>query len=307
MSSIASALLPVFLVIMTGVLLRRVAPLSDEGWRGFGHVTYFVFFPALIIATLASAEFSAASLAGVGTALVTATASTGALMLLLRRPLVARLGGPAFTSLFQGATRWNSFVALAIAGGLHGTQGLSLTAIAFVVLIPALNVAAVSVLTRDGTGDTRPGIGRTLRTLIANPFIWSCGVGLALAPVNEAIPQVLADTLDILGRAALGAGLLMVGAGLEIRTLARFDLAVAIGCVLKLLVLPLIAFGLSHVLGLGGTEAAVVLIAASVPTASASYVLAEKMGGDAPLMARIITAQTLLAFLTMPLFIGLAV
>ena len=39
--------------------------------------------------------------------------------------LERRLGtdGPAFTSLFQGATRWQTFVALAVAGNLYGDSG----------------------------------------------------------------------------------------------------------------------------------------------------------------------------------------
>ncbi len=40
-----------------------------------------------------------------------------------------------------------------------------------------------------------------------------------------------------------------------------------------------------------------------MPTASASYILARQMGGDAPLMAEIVTLQTLAAMLTMPVIL----
>jgi len=45
----------------------------------------------------------------------------------------------------------------------------------------------------------------------------------------------------------------------------------------------------------------VALIFAALPTGVASYTLAREMRGDAPLMAAIITTQTLLSFVTLPL------
>jgi malonate transporter len=50
----------------------------------------------------------------------------------------------------------------------------------------------------------------------------------------------------------------------------------------------------------------VVVCCASVPSASNGYILARQMGGDAPLLAQILTVQTILAVLTMPIFIALA-
>jgi predicted permease len=70
--------------------------------------------------------------------------------------------------------------------------------------------------------------------------------------------------------------------------------------VLKLAVLPTLAALLAGAFGVTGGDLSVVVIAASVPSASASYVLARQLGGNAPLMAEILTLQTLLAMGTMP-------
>jgi predicted permease len=72
---------------------------------------------------------------------------------------------------------------------------------------------------------------------------------------------------------------------------------------LKLLVMPALVLGAATVLGLTGAALSVALIAATVPTAAASYILARQMGGDAPLMAEIITLQTVLAMITMPVIL----
>jgi malonate transporter and related proteins len=58
-------------------------------------------------------------------------------------------------------------------------------------------------------------------------------------------------------------------------------------------------------IGVTGSDVTVTIIAASVPSASAAYVLARQMGGNASLMAEILTLQTLLALASMPLMISL--
>jgi len=72
---------------------------------------------------------------------------------------------------------------------------------------------------------------------------------------------------------------------------------------LKLVALPLVAAILARQFGVGALDLAVALTAASVPTSSAAFVLAKQMGGDAQLMAELITLQTLVAFVTMPVAI----
>jgi malonate transporter and related proteins len=62
---------------------------------------------------------------------------------------------------------------------------------------------------------------------------------------------------------------------------------------------------LAGLVGVAGDDMTVTIIAASVPSASAAYVLARQMGGNAGLMAEILTLQTLLALLSMPLLISL--
>jgi len=50
------------------------------------------------------------------------------------RPLLARcaVDGPAFTSIFQGATRWQTYVALSVSGNLYGDTGLALASVLLV-------------------------------------------------------------------------------------------------------------------------------------------------------------------------------
>src|SRR6266436_2317169 len=104
MAIVIAALLPVFLLIVLGFVLKRSLMRLETQWHGLERLTYYVLFPALLIQTLVKADLSSVPVAGVG--------------------------GPAFTSIFQGATRWQTSVALAVSGNLHGEIGLALASVA---------------------------------------------------------------------------------------------------------------------------------------------------------------------------------
>ncbi|MBM6579247.1 AEC family transporter [Microvirga sp. BT689] len=306
MSAVFASLIPTFLIIATGWLCRATGFINEQQWAGLERVTYVIFFPALIIDTLSRADLSSVPVLGVGGALVGSILIMAVIVLALR-PLLERsfgIDGPSFTSIFQGATRWNTFVGLAVAGSLFGQRGIALIAVAIAAMVPLLNLLAFYVFIRFA-GQPRRSPWDILRSFVTNPFIWSCAVGLALNLLAPPLPKPLAAYIDLIGRAALAAGLMIVGAGLDIRRLARPGLPHILAAGLKLVLMPVMAGTLAGLVGVAGNDMTVTVIAASVPSASAAYVLARQMGGNAGLMAEILTLQTLLALLSMPLLISL--
>ncbi len=306
MSAVFASLIPTFLIIATGWLCRATGFVNEQHWAGLERVTYVIFFPALIIDTLSRADLSSVPVLGVGGALIGAILTMAALVLALR-PLLERhfgVDGPSFTSIFQGATRWNTFVGLAVAGSLFGQRGIALIAVAIAAMVPLLNLLAFYVFIRFA-GQPRRSPWDILRSFVTNPFIWSCAVGLTLNLLAPPLPKPLAAYIEVIGRAALAAGLLIVGAGLDIRRLARPGLPHMLTAGLKLILMPVLAGTLAGLVGVTGDDMTVTIIAASVPSASAAYVLARQMGGNAGLMAEILTLQTLLALISMPVLISL--
>ncbi|KRE08248.1 hypothetical protein ASE61_01160 [Bosea sp. Root670] len=294
------SLIAVFLVIATGWFLKARNIVSPAHWVGVERLTYQVLFPAVVIHTLAMADLRSVPVLGMGASLVLAILSVAAL-LLLARPLLARagIGGPAFTSIFQGSVRWNSFVGLALAAGLQGRTGTTLMAIAVATMIPLLNVMCVFVLARFASGKPM-SLSAMIRSILYNPFIWSSAVGLVFNQVQWLLPTAFTGYLDVLGRASLGIGLLVVGSALDLDRLARPRLAHAVAVGLKLAVMPVLAWLYAGWFGVTGPALAMTVVAGAVPTATAAYFLARDLGGDAPLMAEITTLQTLLALATLP-------
>jgi malonate transporter and related proteins len=222
------------------------------------------------------------------------------------RPLLARcaIDGPAFTSIFQGATRWQTYVALAVSVNLYGDTGLALASVAMVAIIPLVNVLSVSVLAHYASPE-KQSVRAILMTVVRNPLIWACAIGLALNILHLPLPRIWHEVADALGRSSLAIGLLVTGAGLQLAGVFRPSLAAGVAVFLKLALMPVLAIALALWFGLSGSNLAIVAVCSAVPASSSAYVLARQMGGDAPLLAQIITLQTILAAFTMPIVIAL--
>src|SRR5829696_5793527 len=305
MAMVITALLPVFLLIVLGFILKRTLMRLETQWHGLERLTYYVLLPVLLVQTLVKADLDKVPVAGVGGALLLAVLAMSLLCIALR-PLLAHasVDGPAFTSIFQGATRWQTYVGLALSGNLFGDLGLALASVAMVAIIPLANVFSVGVLAHYASAEKRSA-GTIVMTVVRNPLIWACVIGLALNVTHIPLPKLWHEVADALGRSSLAIGLLVTGAGLHLEGMFRPSLAASLAVFLKLVVMPAIAVALALQFGIAGSNLAVVTICSAVPTASSAYVLARQMGGDAPLLAQIITLQTILAAVTMPVAIAL--
>jgi len=228
------------------------------------------------------------------------------LLCLALRPALARLDidGPAFSSIFQGAIRWQTYVGLSVSANMFGDIGLALASVAMVAIIPLVNVLSVAVLAHYAAPE-KQSARTVVMTVVRNPLIWACAIGLVINVIHLPLPKIWHEVADALGRSSLAIGLLVTGAGLQLKGLLRPSVSATIGVAFKLVLMPVLALVLAAWFGLSGDSLAIVAICAAVPTSPSAYVLARQMGGDAPLLAQIITLQTILAAVTMPIAIAL--
>jgi hypothetical protein len=301
-----NAITPIFLIIAIGYLLFRTRIVGEEVWSAIEHLCFYLLLPFLIIRTLSRANLGSVPVADFMLVLVVAILGMSVLLLLIHITLRGRYpdGGPTFTSLFQGITRFHGFVALAIIGPLYGDDGVALAALALAIMVPMLNMLSVVVLSLYGSGSNNPEFGAVFMRVLRNPLIIACATGLALNWVG--VPDVIFDTIVIIGNGGLGLALLAVGAGLRIGQAADQKLLIAIGVITRLIGMPLLIIGMASLIGLEGLPRTVAIIAGAVPTAATSYVMARKMGGNAELMSNIMTFQVIAAIVTLPAFIYIA-
>ncbi|GLK55167.1 putative permease [Methylopila capsulata] len=294
------SLLPSFLLILFGFSLSRSPLLPAALWEGVERLNYYVLFPALLFVTLARADLASAPIGPMAGAMVLAILLVAGGMLASRRWWMSLpdVDGRAYSSHFQGAIRWQTSVALALAATLYGREGLALGAIGVAAMIPLLNLLSVAVVASYGAS-TPPSRRALAQELARNPLILSVLAGAALNASGVQLYGPVVETVDLLGRGALGVGLLLVGAGLAPATL-RLRLDIGLVVAVKLVLMPILMIGLATLFGVEGVALGVVAISSAVPTASNAYLLARRLGGDAPLMSAIITVQTVVAFATLP-------
>lgn len=303
MQIIFESILPIFLIVATGTVLRRLTIFDPGLWNGLEQLGYYVLFPCYLFLTLATADYTSIDIGPV-TAVYLGSILILAGVLLAAWPLFRAhgVGAPQFTSVFQTATRWNGFVALAVAERIADKPGVAMVAFLMGAIIIPVNFINIGLLIWFGGG--RRDLLTVMRRLLTNPLVFSSLLGVVAGALDMAIYAPVMATLDLLGRPALGLGLLVVGAGLHVADLLKPRPVMLLPAFLKLLVFPAVVVAFGLVAGLDHTTVMLLGLSASVPTAMNGYLLAKQMGGDAPLYAAISTIQTVAAFFTMPLVLA---
>ena len=295
------ALAPVALLIGLGYALRATRFLPEASWAPVDRLVYYVLFPALLVRELATADLAGQPVLRLAAVLLGTQLAMAGLAAFARR----WLDGPAYTSVLQCLVRGNTFVALALAPAVLPRDAAALVALAVAVMVPTANLLSVAALARHGRAG-RAGPAAFLRSVAGNPLIVACAAGIALNLTGVDLPSLVTEPLAILGRATLALGLLTVGAGLRLALMADRPGLVALTTAMHLLVKPAVGLALALTLGLTGTSVLVVALACAVPTATSSYILARLLGGDAELMAALVTTTTVGAVVTLPLILRLA-
>ncbi|KJV10708.1 transporter, partial [Elstera litoralis] len=202
--AIVLALVPVMLLIGLGKLLRDHVFTAEVFWRETERLGYYLLLPALIVHSLATANWGTAPVGRLMAVLVLSTLLIALLLVALRRWMP--LGDAAFTSVFQGGIRFNNYVGLPAAAALYGAEGLALGALAAAAIVPTVNIICVLMFARYGAA--RPNLRGILLQLAKNPLLLASGLGIALNLTHLGLPPGLEPALKALGQASLPIGLL---------------------------------------------------------------------------------------------------
>ncbi|OAD14341.1 AEC family transporter [Achromobacter insolitus] len=294
--SVALLVFPDFMLVALGWALRHKLNFSREFFAGTERLVYFVLFPALLFQSILRTPITAgnaAMLLQASAALIAAGVALSWLAGLALRPSPVSLASSA-----QCGYRFNTYIGLALSASLGGAQGQTIMALIVGFAVPMANIAAVYGLARHSGGSL-------LRELARNPLVVSTLAGLACNLVGVQLPGPLDTVLARLGAAALALGIICVGASLSWEGGKGHGPLIAWMLAVKLAALPAVALLVARLLALPPLESRMLLLFAALPTASAAYVLAMRMGGDGRMVAVLISLGTLFSALTIPLWLML--
>ena len=295
----AQLLIPDFSLILFGYLLCRYTALNRSIWQPVESLVYYLLFPVLLFQSIVKSPIdvgAASSLIAAG--LLSGVAGIALAYSLPHWPWLGRFIDPRdHAASAQIAFRFNSFIGLAIAERLAGTQGLLMIAVLIGVCVPLFNVAAVWPMARHG------GQG-FVRELLRNPLIIATASGLVANLLGFRIPGWLEPTVGRISAASLALGLMAAGAGMQFGLLSRGKMLTASLLAIRHLLQPLIAWGLALLFGLNAVQTTVLLAFSALPTASTCYVLAARMGYNGPYVAGLVTLSTVLGVASLPFALG---
>ena len=295
----AQLLFPDFSLILCGYLVCRYTALNRTVWQQVESLVYFFLFPVLLFQSIVKSPLDL----GAASNLIAAGWAMGLVGIALAYsiPYLPGLRNHVdqrdHAASAQVAFRFNSYIALALADRLAGPQGLQMIAVLIGVCVPLFNVAAVWPMARHA----QRGF---LRELVRNPLILATAAGLTANLLGFVMPLWLEPTVTRLGAASLALGLMAAGAGLQLSALTRSTAITVSVLSIRHLVLPLVAFGLSRLLGLSAVQTTMLMAFSALPTASSCYVLATRMGYDGAYVAGLVTLSTLLGMLSLPFALG---
>ncbi|MBB3214180.1 hypothetical protein FHW67_003492 [Herbaspirillum sp. Sphag1AN] len=293
--AILTLLLPDFSLIALGALLYRITGWGDDFWRGLEKLVYYLLFPALLFQSTAKLQLnlhSTGQLLAVGM-----LATVAGIMLTWLGKAFIHAPPMVYESGMQTAYRFNSYMALALASRLGGSEGAGMMALLMGFGVPLCNMAAVHALAHRS--------GNLAKELSKNPLLIATAAGLSFSIAGLHLPEVVNAVLSRLGGASLALGLLSVGTGLRLSSAGSNKLMSGYLIAIKLLAVPATAFLLGSWLGLGELQLKIVVLFCALPTASSCYILATRMGGNGPVTAMLISMGTLISALTLPFWLAL--
>lgn len=287
----ADTIIPVLAIIVMGWLMKRRGEMSTELVAGMNHIVYRYALPMLLFVSVVNSDISPLSqwqLIGAGWCAVLALYALAAR---LARKMPAADRGVFIQGVFRGNI---GIIGLSLTAGVYGNSD---TFAASAVLVGALaflmNILAVICLTQDDN----PKLWLLTQKVLHNPLIIALILAMLVKALHIPVPKIITNFAGYYKNLTLPLALLATGASFDLRGIfgaGRMALWASAG---RLLLSPLVFLVFGLVFGLRGETLGVLYLIGATPAASASYIMAKAMGGNATAAANIIAITTALSLL----------
>lgn len=272
------AVLPLFLMMALGFLIRARAWLTPQELEKLNGVVFRLLFPFLVFCNVHSSNLRHSLNPG----LIFFSVGGILLIFLLALWLVPKLepNPKSCGAMIQASYRSNFvLLGLPLVANLFPTADLGLTAIAIGIVIPFYNVLAV--ITLESFRGGKVSAGRIWRNIITNPLILGCLAGLVLMPLQ--LPPVLNQTIAQLSATATPMALILLGASFQVSRQSHLRRNLTLCTVIRLLIAPAVFLPIAALMGFRGLAFATILGIFATPCSVSSFVMAQQMDSDAEL------------------------
>ena len=300
-----NATIPIFLVMITGYVLRRVHMLDDSFVKTLNKFNYQVTLPALLVTDIAEADFY-----DVWDTKFVLYCFFVTLFCIIAISLGSRffIKDTAIKGEFIQASYRGSAAVLGVAfmQNIYGTSAIA--PLMILATVPLYNVAAVIILDATAPKHADSGkdiIKKSIRDISANPIIWGIFIGMLISVARVELPFILNKALHNFSVLATPLALIGLGAGFEGRkALARINPTIA-STLIKLFIMPALFLYPAAALGFRNEKMVAILIMLGAPTTVSCYIMSKNMGHEGVLSSSCVVSTTFLSsvFITLWLFV----
>jgi malonate transporter len=294
---IAGLVVPVFLIVALGYLLKKLGMITDDFVKLSSRIVFTVSLPALIFTEISKTDFTQIlNLKLIGFAYL-GTLVTFSFVWLISIPLVRTATDR--TVFIQGSFRGNmAIIGLALIANVYGINSLGQASLLLAFTIPVYNTLSVIALTVPLRKERHMNIGHTAFEIIKNPLVLAVIFSIPFSYFKIELPGVAEKTINYLAVLALPLALLGIGGFMNFSELKKgFSLSV-LSSVMKLILFPLAMTYAAYLLNFRGYDLGILFILFACPTAIASFIMAEAMGSNSKLAANILLITTLASLIT---------
>jgi predicted permease len=265
LSVFADDVLPIFIVAGVGFLLAR---LLHADVRSLSRVTFNALSPCLIFNLLVTSRLGVDAFARMALLAATVVLGIGVVARLVTLPL--RLDR-ALTSAFLIVVMFSNSgnYGLPVVLFAFGPDALAQASVYFVanaVLTYTLGVFLASA--------GRRSVKEALRGVLKVPAIYGVVAAAVVVATGARLPLAVQRPVELLGDAALGAMILVLGMQLARGAWPERPALVLLAVTLSLVVTPVLAFGASAALGLAGPARQAAIVQSGMPSAVLTTILA---------------------------------
>lgn len=299
MLQMINILFPSIALIVLGFYLFQSRTLDEKFWNGAEKLNYYVLFPSLLFSSLATADMHMGHLDSILTVIFLIMT-----VIICSVYVFAKISNSPISQIgvyIQSLIRFNTYIGLSIATTLSNPEIRSILVNMLAVTIPFVNIVSILSLTPK----KNLNIKHICLSLIKNPLISSCIVGITFNLLQIPIWQGFTSLLHAFSNSSLMLGLLCVGTAIQLNGIKTYLTQSLIISVIRLVIIPIVAFICLHFFNLNYAAVIAIMIFFSIPTASSAYILTKLLNGNYQLMASVISLQTILSIFTLAIILSL--
>jgi malate permease and related proteins len=288
---LVDVILPVMIVaVVGGVVGRRLGvqlkTLSD--------LVFYVFSPALVFTGLSTVKLQGSAVGRIAVVSVGVFVLNAAIALTRSRIRSAPPDERATVAVASAVPNLGN-MGLPMSKLAFGQPGLEIGTVLFTFGV-VLNASAAIALGRFAQGQhTRRAV---LLAPLRYPTIYAAVAGVTVNLLNVDLPTVVTESTGTLAAASIPCMLVVLGLSFHVPRLDDLHDPIFVS-VNRLVLGPVLAWGIALAVGLHGTARHVTIMMAGMPVAVNTTILAAQLRADVPLSVRIVVVSTLLSVIAL--------